>query len=228
MRYVGLVASRRRGAARARRAARRRASPTDALARVRTPAGLDIGARTHAEIALSILAELVAVRRAPAVAVGRRAAAPPPREAVDPVCGMTVVVGPGHADGRRRRRSAARAAADALARACRLSRSSAGLVLAAGGSSRLGRPKQLLPYRGATLLDAVLDTARACGFDQLLVALGGAADDVRAHGRPDAAPRSSSTTAYGDGLLVVDRRGAAARSTRAATCSCCCSATSRA
>src|SRR4051794_11233036 len=55
-----------------------------------------------------------------------------------------------------------------------------GLVLAAGGSSRLGQPKQLLPYRGATLLDAVLDIARACAFDQLLVALGGAADDVRA------------------------------------------------
>jgi molybdenum cofactor cytidylyltransferase len=55
-----------------------------------------------------------------------------------------------------------------------------GLVLAAGGSSRLGRPKQLLPYRGATLLDAVLDTARACPFDQLVVALGGAADEVRA------------------------------------------------
>jgi molybdenum cofactor cytidylyltransferase len=54
-----------------------------------------------------------------------------------------------------------------------------GLVLAAGGSSRLGRPKQLLPYRGATLLDAVLGTARACGFDQLVVALGGAADEVR-------------------------------------------------
>ena len=56
----------------------------------------------------------------------------------------------------------------------------AGLVLAAGGSSRLGRPKQLLPYRGATLLDAVLGTARACDFDQLLVAIGGAADEVRA------------------------------------------------
>jgi molybdenum cofactor cytidylyltransferase len=54
-----------------------------------------------------------------------------------------------------------------------------GLVLAAGGSSRLGRPKQLLPYRGATLLDAVLDTARACEFDQLLVALGRGADEVR-------------------------------------------------
>jgi molybdenum cofactor cytidylyltransferase len=55
-----------------------------------------------------------------------------------------------------------------------------GLVLAAGGSSRLGRPKQLLPYRGATLLDWVLGTARECMFDQLVVALGGAAGDVRA------------------------------------------------
>ena len=54
-----------------------------------------------------------------------------------------------------------------------------GLVLAAGGSARLGRPKQLLPYRGATLLGAVLATARACGFDQLLVTLGGSADEVR-------------------------------------------------
>jgi molybdenum cofactor cytidylyltransferase len=54
-----------------------------------------------------------------------------------------------------------------------------GLVLAAGGSSRLGRPKQLLPYRGATLLDWVLGTARAGPFDQLVVALGGAAGEVR-------------------------------------------------
>ena len=54
-----------------------------------------------------------------------------------------------------------------------------GLVLAAGGSSRLGAPKQLLPYRGATLLDWTLGTARECAFDQLLVALGGAADEVR-------------------------------------------------
>jgi molybdenum cofactor cytidylyltransferase len=55
-----------------------------------------------------------------------------------------------------------------------------GLVLAAGGSSRLGAPKQQLPYRGTTLLDWVLGTARACSFDQLVVALGGAAGDVRA------------------------------------------------
>jgi molybdenum cofactor cytidylyltransferase len=55
-----------------------------------------------------------------------------------------------------------------------------GLVLAAGGSSRLGRPKQLLPYGDATLLDHVLDVARSCRFGQLVCVLGGGADDVRA------------------------------------------------
>jgi molybdenum cofactor cytidylyltransferase len=54
-----------------------------------------------------------------------------------------------------------------------------GLVLAAGGSSRLGRPKQLLPFGDATLLDHTLGVARACGFDQLVCVLGGAADEVR-------------------------------------------------
>lgn len=53
-----------------------------------------------------------------------------------------------------------------------------GLVLGAGGSRRLGRPKQLLPYRGGTLLGHVLGVARACPFDQLLLAVGGAAEDV--------------------------------------------------
>jgi len=55
-----------------------------------------------------------------------------------------------------------------------------GLVLGAGGSSRLGRPKQLLPYAGGTLLGHVVSTARACGFAQTVVAIGGAATDVRA------------------------------------------------
>jgi molybdenum cofactor cytidylyltransferase len=55
----------------------------------------------------------------------------------------------------------------------------AGLVLAAGGSRRLGRPKQLLPYAGATLLDHTVATARACEFDQLLVAVGGESEKVR-------------------------------------------------
>ena len=56
----------------------------------------------------------------------------------------------------------------------------AGLVLAAGGSRRLGRPKQLLPFGEATLLDHTVTTARACAFDQLVVAIGGEADEVRA------------------------------------------------
>lgn len=54
-----------------------------------------------------------------------------------------------------------------------------GLVLAAGGSRRLGQPKQLLAYRGSTLLAATLSSARACGFDQLLVALGASSALVR-------------------------------------------------
>jgi molybdenum cofactor cytidylyltransferase len=52
------------------------------------------------------------------------------------------------------------------------------LVLAAGGSSRLGRPKQLLPVGDGTLLDATLSTVRRCGLDQVVVAVGGAADAV--------------------------------------------------
>jgi molybdenum cofactor cytidylyltransferase len=55
-----------------------------------------------------------------------------------------------------------------------------GLVLAAGGSSRLGRPKQLLPYGDGTLLGHVLEVARACPFDQLVVVVGAHRNDVRA------------------------------------------------
>jgi molybdenum cofactor cytidylyltransferase len=54
-----------------------------------------------------------------------------------------------------------------------------GLVLAAGASRRLGEPKQLLAYRGTTVLGATLDMARSCGFEQLLVPVGGASSDLR-------------------------------------------------
>jgi len=53
-----------------------------------------------------------------------------------------------------------------------------GLVLAAGGSRRLGQPKQLLPYGPRTLLDHVLGTARACEFDQLICVIGGSAREI--------------------------------------------------
>ena len=54
------------------------------------------------------------------------------------------------------------------------------VVLAAGSSRRLGRPKQTLPFRDTTLLGATLDVVRAAGVDQALVTLGGAAPEVRA------------------------------------------------
>jgi xanthine dehydrogenase accessory factor len=90
--YVGLVASEVRGAA-VLSELRDAGVSDDLLARVRTPAGLAIGAKTHEEIALSILAEIVQVRRTLTVpsAGGTVAAA---GTATDPVCGMSVVVGP--------------------------------------------------------------------------------------------------------------------------------------
>jgi xanthine dehydrogenase accessory factor len=80
--YVALVASRRRG-----EAVRAELDVPDELrAQLHTPAGLDIGARTPAEIAISILAEIVAQRHAEIPAAARVVSA------VDPVCGMTVAV----------------------------------------------------------------------------------------------------------------------------------------
>jgi xanthine dehydrogenase accessory factor len=81
--YVGLVASRRRGAAVLDELRARGTLAEEDVARVRTPAGLDIGAQTAEEIALSILAEIVRVRRASHTL-------PAPGTTIDPVCGMEV------------------------------------------------------------------------------------------------------------------------------------------
>jgi len=78
--YVGLVASR------VRAAAVLGALDLDTSA-VHSPAGLDLGGRTAPEIALSILAEVVATRTRPATATATAVVT-----ALDPVCGMTVAV----------------------------------------------------------------------------------------------------------------------------------------
>jgi xanthine dehydrogenase accessory factor len=84
VRYVGLVASPKRGAA-VIDELRAAGVSEELLGRVDTPAGIDIGARTPPEVALTIVASIVAARRD----------APPtkaPATAVDPICGMTVTV----------------------------------------------------------------------------------------------------------------------------------------
>ena len=98
LRYVGLVASSRRG-----RAVIEYVQSTgvalETLRQVKYPAGLDIGAETPEEIALSILTEIVQQRRVRNEELGMRKKAQPshsalliPHSSVDPVCKMTVSV----------------------------------------------------------------------------------------------------------------------------------------
>jgi xanthine dehydrogenase accessory factor len=98
--YVALVASRKRGDAVL-------AGVGADRDRVHTPAGIDVGAHTASDVAISILAEIIATRPAPpplaemaasmiTVAGSDRptATSAEPEVATDPVCGMDVAVTP--------------------------------------------------------------------------------------------------------------------------------------
>jgi xanthine dehydrogenase accessory factor len=87
--YVGLVGSRRRAATVFDGLRRRGVADAD-LARVHSPAGLDLGPSTQEEIAVAILAELIRERHRRAATPGPAAATP--QTATDPVCGMAVAV----------------------------------------------------------------------------------------------------------------------------------------
>lgn len=91
--YIGLVASRKRGAA----VLQSLDLTDDEKSRIHTPAGLNIGARTAEEVALSILAEVIANR---GTSAREATATPSVGTAVDPVCHMDVVMVPSslHAD----------------------------------------------------------------------------------------------------------------------------------
>lgn len=82
--YVAMVASRRRAEALLDEL-RADGMAEDTIERLKAPAGLDIGAATGPEIALSIMAEIVQRRRS-----RRPAALAAPRTATDPTCGMQV------------------------------------------------------------------------------------------------------------------------------------------
>jgi xanthine dehydrogenase accessory factor len=91
--YLGVVASRKRFDQIRETLAARGVSP-DALVGIKNPAGLDIGAETPEEVALSILAEIVQLHRAAfteGTTAGFELALAP--EERDPVCGMTVDIG---------------------------------------------------------------------------------------------------------------------------------------
>jgi xanthine dehydrogenase accessory factor len=90
--YVGFVASKTKAAKVLEYLAAKGVAP-EQLSRVKSPAGLDLGAATPEEIAVSILAEIVQLRRARAAVPAPTKAKPLPianKEARDPICGMSV------------------------------------------------------------------------------------------------------------------------------------------
>jgi xanthine dehydrogenase accessory factor len=94
--YVALVASPKRAAVVRETLAAMGVSPGDVI-RLKAPAGLDIGARTQEEIALSIIAEIAQTRLAMRPGTTERAQDADPvaalaLEAIDPVCGMAVTI----------------------------------------------------------------------------------------------------------------------------------------
>lgn len=94
--YVALVASPKRSVS-VRETLAGAGLSSEAMERLKVPAGLDLGASTQEEIALSILAEIVQARAAmrPAIDPGVPPTSPGHEsavEAVDPVCGMSVMI----------------------------------------------------------------------------------------------------------------------------------------
>jgi len=82
-----------------------------------------------------------------------------------------------------------------------------GLILGAGASQRFGPPKQLIPFRGTTMLGWVVDQVqRATGLDEVVVVLGRAADQVRAQADFGAA-RVVENPVFGEGCSSSYRAG---------------------
>lgn len=61
-----------------------------------------------------------------------------------------------------------------------ISKKVAGVILAAGGSSRFGEIKQLLPWKHKNIINTVVETAALAGLDPILVVLGANAGLIQA------------------------------------------------
>jgi molybdenum cofactor cytidylyltransferase len=89
----------------------------------------------------------------------------------------------------------------------------AGLILAAGESSRMGTPKATLTYRGRTFLEGIVQTLQEGGLERIVVVLGHQAEDIQRQIRIEAAQvvinpdyRSGQTSSLQVGLrsLIAD------------------------
>ncbi|MDH3471927.1 MAG: XdhC family protein [Acidimicrobiia bacterium] len=91
--YVGLIASRKRADA-VVEYLRGRGATDESIARIHAPAGLDLGSTDHAEMAVSVLAEIVSLKAVGGLTTGVTVEAP--QTAIDPVCEMTVDIATAH------------------------------------------------------------------------------------------------------------------------------------
>jgi molybdenum cofactor cytidylyltransferase len=92
-----------------------------------------------------------------------------------------------------------------------------GLILAAGQSSRMGQPKQLLPFQGTILLDWVMAQAEAASaLDEVIVVLGRAAEEIQPRLRVSRAKvlvnpvfTEGCSASYKTGIATLDPRAEA-------------------
>ena len=75
----------------------------------------------------------------------------------------------------------------------------AALVLAAGRSQRMGRPKLTLPWKDTTVIGQVLATLRVAGVTRIVVVTGASAEAVRDALAPDGAPGPEVEYAHNTG-----------------------------
>jgi molybdenum cofactor cytidylyltransferase len=86
----------------------------------------------------------------------------------------------------------------------------AGLILAAGESSRMGTPKATLAYRGRTFLELIVQTLREGGVERIVVVLGHRAGEIQPQVKSEAIEvvihpdyRSGQTSSLQAGLRTL-------------------------